>query len=91
VGAADLFYERIRFALDRAANDLIQARTGQIRDGLQTAFARSLGAGLPVGAEINLSGVALRDLNIEVGEAGLRLRGPAGGDLKVSVGQGAGG
>ncbi len=90
MGAADLFYERIRLALDRAANDLIQARTGQIRDGLQTAFARSLGAGLPAGAEIN-PGVALRDLNIEVGEAGLRLRGPAGGDLKVSVGQGAGG
>ena len=89
--AADLFYERIRSALDRAANDLLQARTGQIRDGLQTALARTLGPALPAGAEIDLSGVALRDLSIEVGEAGLRLRGSAGGDLKVSVGPGAGG
>ena len=89
--AADLFYERIRSALDGAANDLLQARTGQIRDGLQTALARTLGPALPAGAEIDLSAVALRYLSIEVGEAGLRLRGSAGGDLKVSVGPGAGG
>jgi hypothetical protein len=62
-----------------------------MRDGLQAALARALEPALPAGAEINLSGVALRDLSIEVGEAGLRLRGSAGGDLKVSVRQEAGG
>jgi hypothetical protein len=87
--AADLFYERIRSVLDRAANDLLQARTGQIREGLETALARGLGQVLPAGATVTLSGVGLRELRIEVGDAGLRLAGSAGGDLRVSLGEGA--
>jgi hypothetical protein len=89
--AADLFYERIRSALDRAANDLLQARAGQIREGLQAALTRTLGPALPAGAGIDLSGVMLRDLSIEVGDTGLRLRGAARGDLRISVGEKAGG
>jgi hypothetical protein len=89
--AAELFYERIRSALDRASNDLLQARTGQVRDGLQAALAHALGPALPAEAGVNLSGLGLRDLSIEVGEGGLRLRGSAGGHLKVAVGQRAGG
>jgi hypothetical protein len=89
--AADLFYERIRSALDQAANDLLQARTGQIRDGLQAALARTLGPALPAGAGIDLSGVKLRDLAIEVGDARLRLTGSAGGNLKVALGASPGG
>lgn len=85
---AGLFYERIRTALDREVNALLQANTGRLRDGIQAALTRTLGPALPVGAKLDLSRVALRGLAIEVGEAGLRLKGFAGGSLQVTVGEG---
>jgi hypothetical protein len=88
--AAGLWYERIQSVLERAANDLLRVRTGKVRDGLQAALTRTLGPALPVGAQVALSDLALRDLKIEIGDAGLRLKGSAGGDLRISVGQGAG-
>jgi hypothetical protein len=93
--AVDLFYERIRSALDRAANDLLKARAGLIREGLQAALSRILAEALPGGtgavAGIDLSGVGLRDLTIEVGDAGLRLRGSAAGRISVGGRSSAGG
>jgi hypothetical protein len=80
-----LYYERIRGVLDRTANDLLQARSAQLRDRLQDALARTLGPALPVGAKVDLSGVTVKDLAIEVAETGLRLRGSAAGNIKVSM------
>ena len=86
--AAGLFYERIRAALDRAVNTLLQANTDGLRDRIQAALTRTLGPALPVGATLDVAGVVLRDLVIEIGEDGLRFKGSAGGSLQVAVGEG---
>ncbi len=86
--AAGLFYERILAALDRAVNTLLQANTDRLRDGIQAALTRTLGPALPAGAKLDLAGVVLRDLVIEIGEDGLRFKGSAGGSLQVAVGEG---
>jgi hypothetical protein len=79
--AISLFYERVRDALDQAANELLHERSGAVRASIQAALDRVLAqADLP-GVGLDLSGVALRDLRLEVGETGLRLNGTAGGQV----------
>ena len=56
----------------------MQANTDRLRDGIQAALTRTLGPALPAGAKLDLAGVVLRDLVIEIGEDGLRFKGSAG-------------
>jgi hypothetical protein len=87
--AAGLFYERIRSALDRAANDLLQVRTRQMREGIEDGLSRTAGQVLPARFKVALAGSGLRELRVEVGATGMRLSGSAGGDLRVSLGEAA--
>ena len=84
--AVGVFYERIRDALDNAANALLRERTGDVRAALQAGLGRVLARAELTGAELDLSGVTLRDLRVEVETAGLRLTGSAGGQVRVRTG-----
>jgi hypothetical protein len=80
------FYERIRDALDKAANALLREHTGDVRAALQAALVRVLARAELTGVALDLSGVTLNALRMEVGTAGLRLTGSAGGQVKVRTG-----
>jgi hypothetical protein len=83
--AAGVFYERIRDALDQAANALLGEHTGDVRVALEAALGRVLARAELNGVRLDLSGVTLRDLRLEVGTAGLRVIGAAGGQVRVST------
>jgi hypothetical protein len=84
--AVGVFYERIRDALELAANGLLREHTGDVRAALQAALGRVLARADLTGVGLDLSDVTLRDLRMEVGTAGLRLTGSAGGQVKVRTG-----
>ncbi|HSQ08244.1 MAG TPA: DUF4403 family protein, partial [Chromatiaceae bacterium] len=81
--AVSVFYDRIRDALDRAANELLQERASAVRANLQATLDRVLSQADLTGVGLDLSGVALRDLRLDVGETGLRVNGVAGGQVRV--------
>jgi len=81
--AVSLFYERIRDALNTAANELLQASAGAVRANLQATLDRVLSQADLTGVGRDLAGVALRDLRFGVGETGLRVNGIAGGQVRV--------
>lgn len=83
--AAGVFYERIRDALDQAANALLGEHTGDVRVALEAALGRVLARAELNGVRLDLSGVTLHDLRLEVGTAGLRVIGAAGGQVRVKA------
>jgi hypothetical protein len=78
---ANLFYNRIRDRIERAANDLLAARTQNLRAAIEATFAQDL----PPALAPDLSGVRITDLGVQVGQGGISLSGVAAGTFTLGT------
>jgi hypothetical protein len=72
---ANIFYNRSRDRIERAANDLLAARTQNLRAAIEATLAQDL----PPALAPDLAGVRITDLGLQGGEGGsdCRVRWPA--------------
>jgi hypothetical protein len=78
---ANLFYERIRAALKKVANDLLAERIESLANGLKTALSKTL----PPEMEVDLSRLRLDRLDLSLTNSRLSASGTVSGALSVRV------